>query len=64
MIKCYIYIWVCACVYAQVERWGMSDKVGYVSHKSRGGGGRGGGGGEVSEETRAAIDAEVVNDEF
>jgi ATP-dependent Zn protease len=48
----------------QVERWGMSDKVGYVSHKSRGGGGRGGGGGEVSEETRAAIDAEVVNDEF
>jgi len=41
---------------SMVERWGMSEKVGYVSHRnltSNGGEAR------VSQHTRAAIDAEV-----
>jgi len=41
---------------SMVERWGMSDKVGYVTHKnltSNGGEAR------VSQQTRAAIDGEV-----
>ena len=41
---------------SMVERWGMSDKVGFVSHKNltaRGGEAR------VSQHTRAAVDSEV-----
>ena len=41
---------------SMVERWGMSDKVGFVSHKNLTGRG---GDAAVSQATRAAIDAEV-----
>lgn len=42
-----------------VERWGMSEKLGYVAHKHLTGGGRNGGEAAYSEDTRKAIDAEV-----
>jgi ATP-dependent metalloprotease len=41
---------------SMVERWGMSDKVGFVSHKNLTGRGSEA---HVSQQTRAAIDSEV-----